>query len=390
LTKEKWLYVAMVIAALGIYLFDASQMRGVKLVLLIGLVAALSLPRNKVHRILASLVVVAVAGVLSWQVLVQFAVQWLRSTASEEPLWSVVAPKQQVTLGGQRLYYDLNSQALLGTVGFSPAEGVLVVMAHAAEPLAVDQQVGVVISADGSSISCQAQVLANEEAGIVMGLPEGALLEGELIPVGGTADIQVGAEALVYTDYRDAFAVMVDGFVELHEHQMIVLTPGNPANKIIAGMSGSPVVQNGKLIGMLAMRVQAPQQTENYGLARLAADIYVSTEGYFDWDPAGSGLIAYDPDRHWLEELTDAAHEALAEHYQLDLTRFHPVESWDQRPSFSYTPAFTGKEVIQLCIQDAQQEHGQGATIPPLVLLNQRKCSNRAWMQKWGLSPFLH
>ncbi|MGI6358357.1 MAG: hypothetical protein ACOX2K_06675 [Bacillota bacterium] len=184
MTKEKWLYVAMVIAALGIYFFDASQMRGVKLVLLIGLVAALSLPRNKVHRILASLVVVAVAGVLSWQVLVQFAVQWLRSTASEEPLWSVVAPKQQVTLGGQRLYYDLNSQALLGTVGFSPAEGVLVVMAHAAEPLAVDQQVGVVISADGSSISCQAQVLANEEAGIVMGLPEGALLEGELIPVG--------------------------------------------------------------------------------------------------------------------------------------------------------------------------------------------------------------
>ncbi|MGI6358356.1 MAG: SpoIVB peptidase S55 domain-containing protein [Bacillota bacterium] len=165
----------------------------------------------------------------------------------------------------------------------------------------------------------------------------------------------------------------------MHEHQMIVLTPGNPANKIIAGMSGSPVVQNGKLIGMLAMRVQAPQQTENYGLARLAADIYVSTEGYFDWDPAGSGLIAYDPNRHWSEELAEAAHAALAEHYELDLTVFQPLEGWHQPAWFSYTPAFSGSELVALCIQDAQQQHGRGATIPPLVLLDEE--SNCFW---WG------
>ncbi len=368
MTRKRWLYLATAIVALGIHVYGTSPLREVKLVLLIGLVAALSLPQRKVHRILASVAVLVVAAVLSFQVLVQFATSWIRSSASEEPLWEVAAPEQQVTLGGQRLYYDLDSQALLGTVGFSPSDGVLVVLAHAAEPLAVGQQVGLVISQAGTSIDCQAQVLSNDQVGVVMGLPEGVRLNGELVPIGGTEDIRVGEEALVYTDFRETFAVVVDGFFEFQDHQVIVLTPVDPAHKIVSGMSGSPVVQNGKLIGMLALRVQAPRQTENYGLARLAAEIYAGTADHFDWDSASSGLIPYDPDRHWSAVLTEAAHAVLVEHYDLDLTVFQPVEGWGEWAWYSYTPSFTGSDLIALCIRDAHREHGQGATIPPLIV----------------------
>jgi len=111
----------------------------------------------------------------------------------------------------------------------------------------------------------------------------------------------------------------------------------------------------------------------NFGLARLAVDVYEATVGQVDWDAAASGLSERDPSVPLVsEEMIRDAHQTLVEKHGIDLSKYEVIENWSEQPT-SYTPALSGMTLLQACIQNAQREYRHTTHFPPLVLHSERK-----------------
>ncbi|MBS3985293.1 MAG: hypothetical protein KGZ66_06790 [Selenomonadales bacterium] len=86
-------------------------------------------------------------------------------------------------------------------------------------------------------------------------MPKGTRVNTELIRLGGTADIVVGEVATVLPGAAGPFTVRVVGYMQFRGEQLLLVSPLHAKDRIEPGMSGSPIVQNGKLIGVLFARV---------------------------------------------------------------------------------------------------------------------------------------
>lgn len=377
LSKKLLKYLVMVAVITVLYCLDESPHRLVKFVLIGGMWLAFSIPRKCSQRVLTFAGVLLVSFLLFGRDITLS----MRTDAAASPFWEVEPPKQQVVLGGQKVFF--RAQSLIGTASFYPGDGTMVAMAHACETLSVGQLVGLNITDRSNVISCQAKVLVNAEQGIVVGLPEDVIVKGESIPLGGTMDVSVGEEAVVHSMHGGGtITVRIDGYRMEDGFQQLVVTPVDSADAIIGGMSGSPLVQNGKLIGLVYSRVSVPFQRSNFGMARLAADVYQATCNIAEWDAASSDLVQHDPSdqqhsggainvQQHSDEAIKEAHRALVEKHQINLDKFELIEGWEEQ-YIPYTPAMTGKIQLQACIQDARRQYEHITGFPPLILLDQK------------------
>lgn len=356
------------VAILGAFYFiDDSPTRLTRLFIIAAFSLVFAL-RKSSHRVLACIGIVFIGFLL----LGREVGLSIRTVAAPTPYLEVQAPEHQVMLGGQRTFFLESS--LLGTVSFYPGDGTMVAMAHAADPLAVGQITSVNITDHRNTIFCNVKVLVNDDQGVTLGLPEGTVVKSEMIPLGGTADIAVGETATVHSGNRGTFSVKVDGYVRQRGRQLLVLSPLSSGDTIEQGMSGSPVVQNGKLIGLLHSRSTAPFIAGKFGMARLAADVYHATVGVVEWnEAAASELSQIAPLALYpTEEQIREAHLRLTEKQEIDLDKYEPISSWSEQP-IPYTPSLTGEALLHAAIQDAQREYRWTTQFPPLVLLSKDK-----------------
>lgn len=361
---KKYLLMAAVVAVL--FLLDDSPVRLPKFIFMIGCGLAFSIPRKWSHRILTF------AGILlvSFLALGRDVVLSIRAEAAQSPYWEVQAPEQQVVLGGQKVF--IRTEGIIGTASFYPGDGTMVAMAHSSEGLETGLIVGMNITGGQSIITTKAMVLMNDEQGVLVGLPEDTEVKSETIALGGTADISVGEEAVVHSAVGGTFEVVINGYRLQDDHQLLVFSPLKSANRIIPGMSGSPIVQNGKLVGLLYCRFGVPFESGSFGMARLAADVYEATVGHTEWDPAMYNISAHTPLAPQLsDDQVREAYLALLEKHEIDLGKYDVIDNWNEQLSSS-TPALAGKSLLQACIQNAWFEYGHTTPIPPLVISNQR------------------
>jgi hypothetical protein len=169
------------------------------------------------------------------------------------PYWEVQAPDREVGLGGQRVFF--RESAYMATASFYPGDGTMVAVGHAGRQLAVGQITSVTVTDRDNVIFCNVKVLVNSDQGVTLGMPKGTRVNTELIRLGGTADIVVGEVATVHPGIAGPFTVRVAGYMQFRGEQLLLVSPLHAKDRIEPGMSGSPIVQNGKLIGVLFARV---------------------------------------------------------------------------------------------------------------------------------------
>ena len=305
--------------------------------------------------------------------------------ATPSPYREVRAPEREVRLGGQRVYFRETST--LATASFYPGDGTMVAVAHAGRQLAVGQITGVNVTDRNNFISSNVKVLINSDQGVTLGMPKGTSINSELVRLGGTADISVGEVATVHPGITGPFKVRLVGYRQLRGEQLLVVSPLNAKDNIKPGMSGSPIVQNGKLIGVLFARSQLPFVAGRYGKAWLATDVYRATVGVVEWDAAASDLrpiapATLDP----TEEQVREAHRHIAAKHDIDLSRHTVVTGISPLPTL-HTPGLTGEALIHAAIQDAQREYRETTRFPPLILLNEdRRVLLVGYLQRDGRS----
>lgn len=305
--------------------------------------------------------------------------------AALSPYWEVQAPEREVRLGGQRVYFRATST--LATASFYPGNGTMVAVAHAGRQLTVGEITGVNLTDRDNFIFCNVKVLVNSDQGVTLGMPKGTRIDSELVRLGGTADISVGEVATVHSGITGPFKVRVVGYMQLRGDQLLVVSPLNAKDTIQLGMSGSPIVQNGKLIGVLFARSRLPFVAGRYGKARLAADVYRATVGVVEWDAAASDLGPIAPNTiDPTEEQVRVAHRHIAAKHDIDLDRHTVVTGISPLPTI-HTPVLTGENLINAAIQDAQREYRETTRFPPLILLDEdRRVLLVGYLQKDGRS----
>ncbi len=129
-------------------------------------------------------------------------------------------------------------------------------------------------SIDGGNI--QGSITSNRESGIFGTLTGGAEPEGQLVPVASEDEIETGAASIlcnVSGDDVEEYAIEItriytgskgscrDMMLRVTDEALLEKTGG-----ILQGMSGSPIIQNGKLVGAVT-HVLINDPTMGYGIA---------------------------------------------------------------------------------------------------------------------------
>ena len=131
--------------------------------------------------------------------------------------------------------------------------------------------------------------MIRDEPEFVASTPYGMVLSGlgppgerrEQLEIGGAGDITVGQEAELYSSWKGTMRVRVLGYTLMHDGQFLVFQCCDKDQTFEGGMSGSPIVQGGKIIAfgtgnLMAVSWKRPQ----IGLARLAVDVYLGIQPY--------------------------------------------------------------------------------------------------------------
>lgn len=247
---------AGMLAATLLLLFASSYRLRVKL-LLIPLVLGLSLPWAFYH-------------LLSQAVL---------ATAGPTPYIEVPAPEEQVTLGGGYIVLsEFQSSEYSGvalSTSFYLPDGLVVGAAHAVglDPLSCTAS----LNHNEQIQTGRAELLQDTEAGVLLRLTGIDLPTDPVMAIAGTKDIETRAEAELFSSLGLSGPVTVVGYHQEDGKQYLVLTVAGGADRLVPGMSGSPVVQNGRIIGCMARIYDTEYKGQAIFLARLAADVYNET-----------------------------------------------------------------------------------------------------------------
>jgi len=206
---------------------------------------------------------------------------------------SEVAAK--VRVGGDHLVIHSGSQGLSMRTCFYTDEGLAVAAAHG-----FDLGEGGYRMQLNGQFTLRAQVTEVTPSGIVLnGLvpPEESSHLGFALP----SEITLGEEAtLLHAD--EDIQVLLLGYHEAKGDQVLVVKQLDGASPIGPGFSGSPIVQNDKLIGFLSMAIKPNimYRGPRIGFARLATEVYLETIGSRAPLPD-----TYDPE-HWAIRLDGA------------------------------------------------------------------------------------
>jgi hypothetical protein len=101
----------------------------------------------------------------------------------------------------------------------------------------------------------------------------------QALPIAGPDDIQIGQKATMLASGLGNADLEVMGYFMAKEDQFLVVRMPKNGPRMGKGLSGTPLVQNGKIIGFLAA---SPMWdiSGTIGLARPAADVYAATREY--------------------------------------------------------------------------------------------------------------
>lgn len=129
------------------------------------------------------------------------------------------------------------------------------------------------------------------EPEFVTSTPYGVILSGlgppdearECLEIGNTEDIAVGDEAVLYSSWKGPVRVVVLGFTARGKEQLLAFQFCESDQTMEGGMSGSPIVQDGRVIAFASMTLSAVSwKRPQIGLARLAADVYLGVQPYLE------------------------------------------------------------------------------------------------------------
>jgi hypothetical protein len=142
---------------------------------------------------------------------------------------------------------------------------------------------------DGMEIpdAFQRAVPGQFEVKVVTDSPFGAVLSGltpvpgrEEMPIGGAGDIYPGEYGEVWSP-EGVIPIEVLGFKKFRGGQMLAAQVMDQKVRLGKGMSGSPVIQNGKIIGFFTVVYALPYRGPQVILIRPACEVYGELEWYF-------------------------------------------------------------------------------------------------------------
>ena len=192
--------------------------------------------------------------------------------ASLSPLKYVHLPRPgvNVVLGGDEIkLYAAGGVTITGTICFYTSNDLAVGFAHS---LGDGPQADVATVQFGRGVDVT--IVADTEMGVIIkGFPQPE--SRVTIPLGGTADITIGARAMVHPREREPYEVTVQYIRRLDGTLHIILKPDTVSQRINPGDSGSPVVQNGVVIGFAN---RSPAFNKFYAI--VAAELYHEVEQY--------------------------------------------------------------------------------------------------------------
>lgn len=125
-------------------------------------------------------------------------------------------------------------------------------------------------------------VVSDTDFGVVVSGLKCPETDREELPVGQAEDIRVGEEASIYSSRSGVVSCRILGFDEVGRYQMLVVRLVDERIRIGSGDSGSPVVQDGRIIGFVAGTWSFPYRGPELVLVRPACEVYSRLEADFD------------------------------------------------------------------------------------------------------------
>ena len=191
---------------------------------------------------------------------------------SPRPLAAVASPGVLVRPGGQTITFrDSEARRTVTlTTCYYPTEGLAVGAAHSVD-LEANRQYPSVFIAQGKAQDGSAYILGDTPLGVLIKSSDLVWPKTRAMEIAGTNDIRL-AEAEVWSMVGGTFPVEIIGYSRTSDGQYLMIRCLNESDQIIPGMSGSPLVQDGRIVGFVARAFTANGTC--YGEAMLAADVY--------------------------------------------------------------------------------------------------------------------
>ena len=253
------------------YILDPSPERLPRLAIfaVIGLITFIF--RTRSQRVLGVLLCIVLLYIAVWPEMRA----GIKEQISDEPSQHWDAPAGEVRLGGQQItFYGSNSGYIL-TVSYWLDDTRAVAAAHRVDGFSVGDTFRTQIIASGKVEELDAEIISNDSMGIAFQVDTSFAPSTDLFPIAGSDEIVVGEEAEIISIRGGSFPVVVKGFDEFTKHgTVIVIERINDSDDFISGMSGSPVVQNGKIIGLMNSTLRGDSEM---AYCRLAAEVYTQT-----------------------------------------------------------------------------------------------------------------
>lgn len=201
------------------------------------------------------------------------------SNLSAIPLVEHAVVEEHVYLGGDDLRLVYDNGVFQMTSCFYTDEGLLVAGGH---ECSLDGVVGEpkvrTIMANRYIHDFVPDVLEETPAGLVLG-PVDRPRDRPQLPIAGSDDVKIGENATVYSVKGGIFEVTILGYHLLNGSHCLLFQVVDPQSQLIEGMSGSPVVQDGKIIGFFVAKISVSYRGSSIGFARVAAEVYEHTVG---------------------------------------------------------------------------------------------------------------
>lgn len=202
----------------------------------------------------------------------------IRSNFTEEPAQQWAAPDALVGLGGQQIvfYEDAVDYRTLtrATACYWLDNNTVLVAAHYIPGLARKNTVPIMVVNKVQIEPLTAEILFNSNNGVALKISTEFLPASDLYPIASTREIVVGAEAQIISSYGGSFPVLITGFYHFAAQDMVVIERISRADNFVGGMSGSPVVQNGKIVAFMSGTFR---KRERYAVCNIAAEVYGNT-----------------------------------------------------------------------------------------------------------------
>ena len=137
------------------------------------------------------------------------------------------------------------------------------------------------IISQGRIEDVEAEFLFNEDCGLGLQLPADFLLDAPDYAIASTGQVEAGAEAEIISIQGGSIMVEVVGFLDTRYREEIIVKALDPNQKLIKGMSGSPLVQKGAIIGFLRGGLTG---MKDYVACSPAAKVYQEAQGHLKTD----------------------------------------------------------------------------------------------------------